>query len=216
VSEKIRFMVVDDHPIFRHGVIALIQSEPRYVVVAEVGTVPEAIEALAKEIPDMALIDLSLGGQSGLDLLRIFRDQYPSVRTLIVSIHDEAVYADRALKAGARGYLMKQAAGTVLKEAVRTVLSGKIWVSPQFQNRMLESYCHPRLESDHSLVSLLTDREIEVLEYLGRGFGAKEIAGRMNLSVKTIGVYQDHIKKKMMIESAADLRRFAIDWMSNL
>ena len=214
--DKYRFMVVDDHPIFRHGVIALIQSEPRYVVVAEVGTVPEAIEALTREIPDMALIDLSLGGQSGLDLLRIFRDQYPTVRTLIVSIHDEAVYADRALKAGARGYLMKQAAATVLKDAVRTILAGKIWVSPQFQNRLLEAYCQPRPESDRSLVSLLTDREIEVLEYLGQGYGAKEIAGRMNLSVKTIGVHQDHIKKKLMVESAADLRRFAINWMGNL
>lgn len=213
MAEPYRFLIVDDHPIFRHGVTALIQSDPRNLVVAEAGSVAEALVVLETMTPDVALVDLSLEGRSGLDLLRILRDKYQSVKVLVVSIHDEAVYADRALKAGARGYLMKQAAGSVLKEAVRTILSGKIWVSPQFRDRLLESYSAPRHEPDRSLVSLLSDRELEVLEHLGRGYGLKEIAAMIHLSVKTVGVHQDHIKHKLSFENTSDLRRFAIRWV---
>jgi len=213
MAERCRFLVVDDHPIFRHGVIALLQSDPRNVVIAEAGSVTEALEVLETQTPDVALVDLSLEGRSGLDLLRILRDKYPAIKVLVVSIHDETVYADRALKAGARGYLMKQAAGSVLKEAVRTILAGKIWVSAQFRDRILESYGVPKHEPDRSLVSLLSDRELEVLEYLGRGYGLKEIAGMIHVSVKTVGVHQDHIKRKLVFENTSDLRRFAIRWV---
>jgi len=212
MSEKRRFLVVDDHPIFRHGVVALIQSDPRYVVVAEAGSVPEALTALETHHPDMALVDLSLGGQNGLELLRSARDRFPEVKVLVVSIHDETVYADRVLKSGARGYLMKQAAGSDLKDAIRAVLAGKVYLSPAAEDQMLESM-YRNQEPHRSLISQLSDRELEVLEQLGRGYGASEIAGRLGLSVKTVGVYQDHIKRKLALETASDLRRYAIHWL---
>jgi len=212
--DRYRFLVVDDHPIFRHGATALIQSDPRNVVVAEAGSVAQALEQLEIQIPDIALVDLSLGGRSGLDLLKTLKELYPQVKTLVGSIHDEAVYADRALKAGARGYLMKQVAGTVLKDAIQTILSGKIYVSPAMQDRMLEAYT---VSKDRvSLVSMLSDRELEVLEHLGRGYGVTEIASQMHLSAKTVGVYQDHIKHKLALETTADLRRYAIQWLQEV
>jgi DNA-binding NarL/FixJ family response regulator len=177
--------------------------------------VSEAQAVLRTLTPDVALVDLSLEGRSGLDLLRILRDEYPTVKVLVVSIHDEAVYADRALKAGAMGYLMKHAAGTVLKEAVRTILGGKVWVSPEFRERLLESYRAPRFEPEHSQVSLLSDRELEILEHLGRGYGLKEIAEMIHVTAKTVGTHQEHIKRKLSIENTADLRRFAIRWVSS-
>jgi len=215
VAEPTTFLVVDDHPIFRHGLTALIQSEPRYRVIAEAGSVPEALESLERQVPTMALVDLSLGGQNGMALLRVLSESYPTVLTLVVSIYDEVVYADRVLKAHARGYLMKQAAGAALKEAVRTILAGKIYVSQAFRDHVLESFTRPAEESVQSPISLLTDREFEVLQELGRGYGVAEIASRLNLSHKTIGVYQDHIKRKLLVESTSDLRRYAIRWLQS-
>lgn len=209
------FLVVDDHPIFRHGLTALIQSEPRYKVVAEAGSVPEALAALEREVPSMALIDLSLGGQNGMALLHVLQESYPTVLTLVVSIYDEAVYADRVLKAHARGYLMKQEAGSALKEAIRTILSGRIYVSQAFRDHVLESFRRPADGPVQAPIATLTDRELEVLQELGRGYGVAEIALRLHLSHKTIGVYQDHIKRKLLVESNSDLRRYAIGWLQS-
>jgi DNA-binding NarL/FixJ family response regulator len=208
--DKPTFLVVDDHPIFRHGLIALIQSEPRYRVIAEAGSVPEALAALEATVPTMALVDLSLGGQNGLSLLKVLKDSYPSVLTLVVSIYDEAVYAERVLKAQAKGYLMKQAAGTALKEAIRTILGGRIYVSAEYRDHFLETFWRPA--QTRSLTTGLSDRELEVLAELGQGYAVAEIASRLNLSTKTIGVYQDHLKRKLGVESTADLRRYAIHW----
>lgn len=213
MNEPVRFLVVDDHPIFRQGVVAVIQSVPQYKVCAEAGTVSEAEEALARSPPDLALIDISLAGKSGLDLVKTIRNGYPAVKSLILSIHDEATYAERALKAQARGYVMKQEAGSVLLEAIRTVLAGKIYLSPAIRDRMIESRFVLREVQDSSMVDRLSDRELEILQHLGRGYGASEIAAMLNLSVKTVGVHQDHLKKKLSIEGAAELRKFAVNWM---
>lgn len=215
MPEQIQFLVVDDHPIFRQGLVALIQSEPRYRVCAEAGTVSEALAALEQQQPDLVLVDISLVGQSGLDLVKNIKALYPAVRTLIISIHDEAVYAERALKANARGYVMKQEAGSVMLEAIRTVLAGRIYVSAAMRDRLLETRYGQRDESANSMVEGLSDRELEVFEHIGRGFGASEIASQLNLSVKTVGVYQDHIKKKLSIDGASELRKFAVNWVQS-
>jgi Response regulator containing a CheY-like receiver domain and an HTH DNA-binding domain len=213
MGEKLKFLVVDDHPIFRQGLIALLESESRYRVCAEAGTVEEALDAFESKKPDMVLLDISLGPRNGLELLHSFWTARPEVPVLVISIHDESVYAERALRAHARGYLMKQEASSVLKEAIATILAGKIFVSPAFRDRMLEGVSVAPRES--ASLAPLSDRELEVLERLGRGFGSKEISADIGISVKTVGVYLDHIKKKLGIESMAQLRKYAISWVQS-
>jgi DNA-binding NarL/FixJ family response regulator len=217
MEEIVKFLIVDDHPIFRHGLIALLEREPRYQVRAEAGSMAEALAAIAKDAPDMVLLDISLGEESGLDLLKILWASYPEVKTLVISIHDEAVYAERALRSHARGYLMKQEAGSVLREAVATILDGKIFLSASYKERLLEQHaCNARKEPFRSEAMLLSDRELEVLKCMGQGYGAIEIAGKLSIAVKTVGVYQDHIKKKLSLESVSDLRKYAIEWVQSL
>jgi DNA-binding NarL/FixJ family response regulator len=216
MQERVKFMIVDDHPIFRRGVVALIESDPRYRVCAEAGTVGEALPLIERERPDMILLDITLREESGLDLMRAIGASHPEIKVLIVSIHDEAVYAERALRAKARGYLMKQEASSVLKEAIRTILDGKIFVSESFRDHILESVAGAPKESFRAKASLLSDRELEVLEHIGHGYGATEIANLMGIAVKTVGVYQDHIKKKLSLESISELRKYAIRWVKSV
>jgi DNA-binding NarL/FixJ family response regulator len=216
MRECVKFLIVDDHPIFRHGLKALIESDRRYRVCAEAGTTSEALAFIEQETPDMILLDISLGSQSGLDLLKILKANRPEIRVLVVSIHDEAVYAERALRANARGYLMKYEASSVLKEAISEILAGKIFVSNSFRERLLENACRARQEPQRSSTALLSDREVEVLRYMGHGFGAAEIAGSLSIAVKTVGVYQDHIKKKLSFASISELRKYAVEWVQGL
>ncbi len=213
MGEPVKFLIVDDHPIFRHGLKTLIESDPRYRVYAEAGSTIEAIEVIEREPPDMVLLDISLGAHNGLDLLKSLRSHDPPIRALVVSIHDEAVYAERALRANARGYLMKHEASSVLKEAISEILDGKIFVSAPFRERLLERACRARNEDLRSNAAHLSDRELEVLKYMGQGYGATEIAATLSIAVKTVGVYQDHIKKKLSLESISELRKYAIEWM---
>jgi DNA-binding NarL/FixJ family response regulator len=213
MEEQVKFLIVDDHPIFRHGIRMLIESDPRYRVCAEAGSISEALETIEREVPDMVLLDISLGLQSGLDLLKSFHAAHPQIRTLVVSIHDEAIYAERALRANARGYLMKHEASSVLKQAISEILAGRLFVSASFRERLLERACKTRNEDMRSNAAQLSDRELEVLKYMGQGFGATEIANTLNIAVKTVGVYQDHIKKKLSFESISELRKYAIEWV---
>jgi DNA-binding NarL/FixJ family response regulator len=213
MEEKLKFLIVDDHPIFRHGLRALIETDPRYRVYAEAGSIPEALEIIEREPPDMLLLDISLGAHNGLDLLKALRSDSRPIRALVISIHDEAVYAERALRANARGYLMKHEASSVLKLAISEILDGKIFVSAPFRERLLERACRARNEYLRSNAAHLSDRELEVLKYMGQGYGATEIAGSLSIAVKTVGVYQDHIKKKLSLQSIPELRKYAIEWM---
>ncbi len=215
MSATVSFLVVDDHPVFRQGLVALIRSEERYTVCGEAGSVDEALAALQVCVPDMALVDISLTGQSGLDLVKTLKAAHPRMLILIISMHDEAVYAARALKAGARGYVMKQEAASVMLEAIRTVLSGKIYVSSVMRDRLLETMFSDVAEADATSVGRLSDRELEVLDLIGQGYGAAEIAKTLHLSVKTVNAYRDHIKGKLSIDGAGDLRRFAVKWVQS-
>ncbi len=215
MAKPVTFLVVDDHPVFRQGLVALIRSSDRYVVSAEAGSAAEALDALQRAVPDIALVDISLVGQNGLDLVRTLKASHPSMLILIISMHDEVVYAERALKAGARGYVLKQEAASVMQEAIRTVLSGKIYVSSAMRDRLLETMINRREETEAPSVERLSDRELEVLERIGQGYGAAEIAKMLNLSVKTVNAYRDHIKEKLQVDGAGDLRRFAVKWVQS-
>lgn len=215
MARPVTFLVVDDHPVFRQGLVALIRSDQRYLVCAEAGSAEEAMATLEKGVPDIALVDISLTGQSGLDLVHRLKAAAPRVLILIISMHDEAVYASRALKAGARGYVMKQEAASVMLEAISTVLSGRIYVSTTMRDRLLETMFGDASETEVPTVERLSDRELEVLEKIGQGYGAAEIARTLNLSVKTVNAYRDHIKEKLRIDGAGDLRRFAVKWVQS-
>ncbi len=215
MTKSLTFLVVDDHPVFRQGLVALIRSDDRYKVCAEAGTAAETLAALEQAVPDIALIDISLVGQNGLDLVKTLKAAHPEILVLIISMHDEVIYAERALKAGARGYVMKQEAASVMLDAIKTVLSGKIYVSATMRDRLLETMFSARDEADSHSVERLSDRELEVLELMGQGYGAAEIAKMLNLSVKTVNAYRDHIKEKLHIDGAGDLRRFAVKWVQS-
>ncbi len=215
MTKPVTFLVVDDHPVFRRGLVALIRSDARYEVCAETGSAAETLAALERAVPDIALVDISLVGQNGLDLVKSLKASHPEITVLIISMHDEVVYAERALRAGARGYVMKQEAASVMLDAIATVLSGKIYVSAAMRDRLLETMFSPREETEAPSVERLSDRELEVLEHIGQGYGAAETAKVLNLSVKTVNAYRDHIKEKLHINGAGDLRRFAVKWVQS-
>lgn len=215
MTRTISFYVVDDHPVFRQGLVALIKSNAKYEVSGQAGDIDEALELFRERTPDIALIDISLGHKNGLDLVRTIKSTHPQVTILIISMHDEAVYAARALKAGARGYVMKEEASSVMLEAIRTVLSGRIYVSEAMRDRLLETLVTPDADPEVLPTARLSDRELEVLELIGQGYGASEIGTLLHLSVKTVNVYRDHLKEKMKIPTAAELRRFAVKWIKS-
>ena len=206
------FIVVDDHPVYRHGVAALVMQELRLESVGEAGTIGEATDLLIKGKPNLAIVDISLQGQSGLELVRIIKNEYPKTAVLVVSMHDESLYGERALKAGARGYIMKHSDPASLLEAVKGVLEGRIVVSDELRDRMMGAMISGGPSGD--TVSNLSDRELEVFRLIGKGFGAAEIAAALRISVKTVNAYREHIKDKIHIETAADLRKYAVEWMS--
>jgi DNA-binding NarL/FixJ family response regulator len=214
MSIKPNFIVVDDHPLFRHGVTMLIGQELKLECAGEAGSLPEALTLLAKTRPRMAIIDISLQGQSGLDLMRVIKSDYPETLVLVISMHEENLYGERALKAGARGYVMKHESPTVLVDAVREVLEGRIAVSNTLRERMLEGIVGGKADVDP--VERLSDRELEVFTLIGKGCGAAEIAKRLGLSVKTVNAYRDHIKDKLALPNAADLRKYAVEWSSRV
>jgi len=215
MTKQVTFLVVDDHPVFRQGLVTLVGSNERYRICAEAGTVAEALEALDRASPDIALVDISLVSQNGLDLVRTIKATFPQVLVLIISMHDEVVYAERALKAGARGYVMKQEAASVMLDAIKTVLSGKIYVSAAMRDRLLETMFNRGGEAEAPTVERLSDRELEVLDLIGQGYGTADVAKVLNLSVKTVNTYRDHIKEKLQIDGAGELRRFAVKWVQS-
>jgi len=206
------FIVIDDHPLYRQGIMTLISQELHLECVGEAGTISEAIEILSKTKPKLALVDISLQNQNGLELVRLIKSEYPDTLILVVSMHEEALYGERALNAGARGFVMKHENPSVLLDAVQKVLAGRIAVSEDLRQRLLESIVVGKQDSDAA--SRLSDRELEVFVLIGKGYGATEIAEDLHISVKTVNAHRDHIKEKLCLASAAELRKFAVEWVS--
>ena len=205
----VRVVVVDDHPIFRKGLVEAIQDEPGITVCGEAGTVGTALATIAEHKPDVAIVDLSLKDESGLDVVSALARTHPAVRVLVLSGYDERLHADRALKAGALGYIMKDKAATELLEAVRRVAAGKSYVSPETADRILSSLGRSRRRSP---VDRLSDRERHVLTLMGRGVATREIAAQLDLSVKTVESHYAHIKEKLGLRNARELMRVAVMW----
>lgn len=209
---EIRVVVVDDHPLFRKGLVDAVQEEPGIQVCGEASTIASALAVVAAQAPDVAIVDLSLGDESGLDLIAALVKTHPDVRLLVLSGHDERVHADRALKAGALGYVMKDKAATELLAAIRRVAAGKSYVSAETAERILTTLGGSRRPAAQSPLDRLSDRERQVLTLMGRGVGTREIAAELALSVKTIESHYAHIKEKLGIQNARELMRVAVTW----
>ncbi len=209
---RTRILIVDDHAIVRRGLAQLLNGEHDLEVCAEAGTAPEAIRVAATAHPDLAIVDVSLRDESGLELIRDFRAQYPDMPVLVLSMHDERYYAQRALRTGAMGYIMKEEAPDTIIEAIRRVLSGRVYVSAHIADSMLAQLAGRKNDVSESPVTQLSNRELQVLQLIGKGLGTREVASRLNLSVKTVDNHRDRIKAKLGLKNANALVQFAIRW----
>lgn len=215
MNHTVRFLIVDDHPLFRQGLVSVIENVRSYRVAAQATTIAEALTQLEQVQVQMALIDISLQQENGLELVKTLKATRPEIQCIVVSMYDEIIYASSALKAGARGYIMKQEAASSLLDAIALVLKGKVYLSPPMRERMLDTLLQPEANDEIEAVKLLSLREMEVLRLLGQGFGVSEIGQTLNLSVKTINVYRDNIRHKLSISDAGALRKFAIKWVKS-
>jgi DNA-binding NarL/FixJ family response regulator len=209
---KKRILVVDDHPIVRQGLALMINREADLLVCGEAEDAMGAMHVLASAKPDVLIVDLSLNGPDGIDLLKNIRIAHPALPVLILSMHDELIYAERALRAGANGYIMKHVATEKVLVAVRRILSGEIYVSDRIANRMLKHYITGSGTTKNSSIADLSDRELEVFRLIGEGHGTRQIAEQLHLSIKTVESYQAHIKDKLSLRSARELMQHAIQW----
>ncbi len=210
--KKSKVLVVDDHPIVRQGLALLINRESDLMVCGEAEDARMAMQSIITDKPDIMVVDISLNGPDGLDLLKDIRTRYPELPVLILSMHDESIYAERALRAGAQGYIMKQEASEKVLLALRRILSNEIYVSERIANRMLQRYIGSPGEGRPSSVADLTDRELEVFRLIGEGHSTRQIAEQLHISVKTVESYQAHIKEKLSLRSARELVQHAIQW----
>lgn len=211
-----RILIVDDHPIFRMGMKELLNQEDDFVVCAVAEDFASARQALREHKPDLAIIDISLAEENGLDLVKEITHDYHGMPVLVLSLHDESVWAERAIRAGARGYVMKKEASESVISAIRNILEGKIHVSSDMMSLLLDKFhINPHANQGAPTIELLTDRELEVFRLIGCGLATREIAERMKLGIKTIGTYRDRIKQKLCIKTATELTRRAVLWNEN-
>jgi DNA-binding NarL/FixJ family response regulator len=212
-SSKMKVYLVDDHPIVRQGLIKLIEQEDGLEVCGESGSVAEALSELKKLSPDVILVDISLEDSNGLELIKLVDDLGMQIPMLVLSMHDETLYAEHALRAGASGYVMKQAASNTLIQAIEKVLDGEIYVSKAMSSQMLKMAFRSSGEDTRTGTETLSLRELEVFELIGRGNSTREIAEQLSLSVKTIETYRAHIKDKLQLRSGTELMQRAIHWV---
>ncbi len=212
-----RLLIVDDHPVMRKGLAKLLNFEPDLAVCGEAENSAQALAELHAKPFDLAVVDISLRGVSGIDLLKDLKIHWPQMPVLILSMHDETLYAERALRAGARGYVMKGEPFEQIVAAIRRVLSGSIFVSEAVNGRILSRMTDggSGRTGNGQLIDALSNRELEVFRFIGHGRGTRDIATEMHVSVKTVETYRAHIKDKLQLKSAPELMRFAVDWISH-
>jgi len=210
LGTKATVFVVDDHPLVRQGLSLLINQQETLVVVGEAGDGSQALAGMERTRPDLAIIDIGLKGMDGLELAKCLRKQQPRVKVLILSMFDEVIYAERALRAGARGYIMKQEANKELLNAIQRVLSGRIYLSEALSSAMLEPAAGRRTKSAPLSQRRLTDRELEILRLIGQGRKNQEIAAAAGISGKTVQAYKENLKRKLHLGNSAELTRYAI------
>jgi DNA-binding NarL/FixJ family response regulator len=214
-SEKIRVVLVDDHPMVRQGLARLINDENDLCVCGEADSAAAAIELIHSVKPDLAIIDISMGGADGIELIKDLRIHRPEMPVLVLSMHDESLYAERVLRAGAKGYVTKQEAPEKVMTAIRRVLAGEVYVSERIAARLLKAVTGARGDGGQSPLDRLSDRELQVFRLIGGGMSVREIAEKLFLSVKTIETHREHIKDKLNLKSSSELLRYAVQYGVN-
>ncbi|MCF6266031.1 MAG: response regulator transcription factor [Desulfuromusa sp.] len=209
---KVEIFLVEDHPIFRLGLQDLIEQEAGFHVCGEAKSVGSAWNKIRVDLPDLVIIDISLVGRNGLELTKLLKNEYPELPTLMLSMHEETLYAERALQAGARGYIMKHETADLIIDAIHVVRSGKVYLSPKMTSEVLHKIVGG---SNKGLLpqQCLTNRELEVFEMIGSGLSTREVSERLCLSVKTIGTYRERIKAKLTLRNSSELSYRAVQWI---
>jgi DNA-binding NarL/FixJ family response regulator len=213
-ASKKKIFIVDDHPMMRDGLVQLIGKEADLAVCGEAEDAAEAAKQIENLAPDLAIVDITLRTGNGLELIKDLQIRAPRTDVLVISMHDESLYAERVLRAGGRGYVMKQEGGKKLMEAIRQVLSGQTYISPKISAKIVDAFSGRR-SGDVSPVETLTDREFQVFQLIGAGLSTKDIGAKLNVSAKTVEVHRVNIKQKLNIGTAAELIRFAVRWIES-
>jgi DNA-binding NarL/FixJ family response regulator len=214
LPEAKRIVIVDDHPLFRKGLEQLIHSEDGFAVCGEANNAAEAMDVIRTLNPDLAIVDLSLPGANGIELIKNIRAEFSKLPVLVLSMHDESLYALRALRAGAEGYVMKHEAMTNVIQAIREVFNGRPYLSPAMAAQVITKFAHRQAEGEADAVERLSDRELEVLELIGKGNDVRQIAKALHLSPKTVETHRSHIKDKLDLKNSREVARFALQWLS--
>ena len=209
---KSRVFLVEDHAVVCEGLAFLIGGEGDLSVCGSAKSLPEAMPLIRELRPDVVVVDITLGDGNGLELIETIHNHDPNLPILTLSMHDESIYGERALRAGAKGYIMKSEASDKLRAAIRKVLAGEMYVSDKMAARMVHKLVNLRLPETPSRLDALSDREFQVFRMIAEGVGPTEIAGRLNVSVKTVETHREHIKEKLELKTGEELKRFAIQW----
>ncbi len=213
---KTKVLIVDDHPVVRQGLVRLIELQSDLCVCGEAANAHEALKAIETLKPDVAIVDLSLDKDlGGIELIKDIKTQFSQLPVLVLSMHSESVFAERMLRAGAKGYVMKEEAPETMLTAIRRVSDGKIYLSDNMSTKILSGLVKGQPATDKLPAERLSDRELEVLELIGRGLGTSQVAKKLHLSVKTIETHRAHIKEKLQIENASELLQYAIEWVQS-
>ena len=212
-NPKKKVLLVDDHPMIRGGLAQVINNQKDLMICGEAGDASAAMRCVASSRPAIAVVDISLEGKSGLELIKDLQVLRPEVLILVLSMHDESLYAERVLRAGARGYVMKRAGGETVLQAIRQVLSGKVYVSERMSAQILDDFAGIHSARHRSPIEMLTDREFEVFKLIGEGCITREVADRLHISPKTVDVYRQNLKEKLKLPSATSLIQHAVRWV---
>src|SRR5471032_922741 len=212
MAQKSKILLVDDHPLVREWLANLINEQSDLHVCGEASNAPQAFEIIGVEKPDIVIVDISLEGGSGIELIKNIKSAHPDVAMIVLSMHDESLYAERALRAGARGYIMKREATKKILQAIRAVLGGKLYISDKISDAMAEKFVDGRPAPAASPVEQLSDRELEVFQLLGRGYSTRQIADHLRVGFKTVQTYSARLKEKLKLDNITQLLHEAIRW----
>ncbi len=213
INSKTRIAIIDDHPIVRQGLSELICHQSEFIVCGEAEDAPSALRMVEASRPDVAIVDISLKDSSGIELIKDLKVRFPKILILVLSMHDESFYAERVLRAGARGYVTKEEATECVITAIRKLLDGGIYLSELMASRMLSKFVEGPSDAGGLPVDRLTDRELQVFELVGRGISTRQIAQKLHLSIKTVESHRENIKRKLKLDNATELLQHAVKWV---